>query len=171
MTLRQKRIIALLAIANVAVIVALVMLVARPYDTGPLPPTHTQALSPTQRACQWRATQLLSRAGLAGTVALTPDGSLHFEVTSPPAPGQTVDEAAQSVWTVFDVAQALQEQETDCATFTQVKVTIMVHNGQSDAQISASVSAADLAALGDGELSEEQFLERVTYATSAVRDE
>ena len=171
MTLGQKRIIAILAIADVAVILALIVLVTRPPGTRHPPSTPTHALSSPPRTCQWRATQLLARAGLGGTVALTSDGSLHFEVTYPLAPGQTVDEAAQATWTAFDVALALREQETECATFTQVKVTILVQADQSYTQIRASVSAADLAAFSAGELSEEQFLERVTYATSENDDE
>jgi hypothetical protein len=163
MTARQKRIVAILAIADVVVTLALIVLVTRPSDTSTSPPPrpHTPALP--QQTCQWRAAQLLARAGLGGTVALTPDGPLRFEIAYPLAPGQAADEAAQSVWAAFDVALALREQAEQCATFTRVEVTVLAHASQSDAQISASVSAADLAAFGAGELSEDAFIERVTY--------
>jgi hypothetical protein len=168
MTPRQKGIIAILAVADVVVALALVVLVTRPSgtSTSPLPRPHTPTLP--QQTCQWRATQLLARAGLGGTVALMPAGPLRFEITYPLAPDQTADEAAQSVWTVFDVALALQEQGEECATFTRVEVTILAHSGQTDTQISASVSTADLVAFGAGELSEDAFIERVTYDVNTM---
>jgi len=104
-------------------------------------------------------------------VALTPDGPLRLRITYPLARGQTVDEAAQSVWTAFDVALALQEQAAECAIFTAVEITILVRNGQPDTQIDASVSVEDLVAFHAGELSEDAFIERVTYTTSAIRNE
>jgi hypothetical protein len=108
---------------------------------------------------------------MGGTVTLIPGGPLRFEITHPLAPGQTAPEnvnedinnAAQSVWTAFDVALALQEQQDECATFTQIEITTLARNDQTNMQISASVSAADLAAFSAGELGEEAFIERVTY--------
>jgi hypothetical protein len=99
---------------------------------------------------------------LAGTVTLTGDGSLDFDITYPLAPGQVVDEAAEAVWTAFEVALALREYR--CATFARVEVTVLAHGGQSDTQFDASVSAADLLAYSAGELGAEGFIERVTYA-------
>jgi len=181
MTSKQRRIIAALAAANTIVILALVVLVTRLSGTRPvpLPPSHTPTLlhTPTsqQETCQWKATQLLAQAGLGGTVALAPDGPLRFEITYPLAPGQVPEEAAQLVWTAFDVALALDElagsgeqeagskNEDTCGSFTQVEVTILAQGIQTDTQISATVSAADLAAFGAGELSEDEFIERVVY--------
>ena len=94
-------------------------------------------------------------------MALAPGGPLRFETVCTLAPGQTADEAAQLVWTVFDVALALDEDE--CGSFTEVKVTILAQGIQTDTQIYASVSAADLAAFSAGELSEDEFIERVIY--------
>jgi hypothetical protein len=182
MTSKQRRIIAVLAVANTVVIVALVVLVTRLSGTrpAPLPPSHTPTLlhtpTPQQETCQWRATQLLAQAGLGGTVALIPDGSLRFEITYPLAPGQVPEEAAQLVWTVFDVALALDElagsggqeagskNEDTNASFTQVEVTILAQGIQTDTQVSATVSAADLTAFGAGELGEDEFIERVVYS-------
>ena len=186
MTSKQRRIIAALAVANTVVIVALVMLVTRPSSTHlspsptlTLPHSHTPTLlhtpTPQQETCQWRATQLLAQAGLGGTVALASGGPLRFEITYPLAPGQVPEEAAQVVWTVFDVALALDDlagsggqeagskDEDTNGSFTQVKVTILAQGIQTDTQVSATVSAADLAAFGAGELSEDEFIERVAY--------
>ncbi len=89
------------------------------------------------------------------------------------------DEAAQLVWTAFDVALALDElagsggqeagskDEDTNGSFIQVEVTILAQSVQTDVfapwQISASVSAADLAAFGAGELGEDECIERVVY--------
>lgn len=163
MTPRQKRIIAALVSADIVVILALVVLVTHPSGTHPAPlpmPTSTPGATP-QGTCQWPATQLLAQSGLGGTVAQTPHGLLRFEIVYPLAPRQTADEAAQLVWTAFDVALALQRGE--CSSFTRVEVTILAQSSRTDVRISASVSAADLAAFSAGELSEEEFIERVAY--------
>ena len=183
MTSKQKRIIVALVLANTAVILALAVLVTHPF--GAVPPLPAHPYTPTLphshapilplETCQWQATQLLAQAGLGGTVALTSDGSLRIETTCSPASGHTVDEAAQLVWTAFDVALALQRDE--CGSFTQVEVTILAvrlnaHDEaqgiQTDTRVNASVSAADLAAFGAGELSEDEFIERVTYTHTRV---
>jgi len=179
MTPRQKRIVAVLAIANIVVMLAL--RVAQTYHFGSSPaalPKPTPALS--QQTCQWQATQRLAQGGLSGTVALTPQRigketdnhrrALRFAIMYSLAPGQTVDEAAQSVWTAFDIALALLEEE--CAIFSRVEVVIIAHDGMAEAgrleslphtTINASVSTADLVAFNSGTLSEDEFIERVTY--------
>lgn len=168
MTSKQKRIIAALVVANTIVVLVMTVLVTRPSGTAPSLPQHsytptlprTRALS--QESCQWKATQLMAQAGLGGTVALTPGGSLRFEIACTLAPGQTADEAAQLVWTAFDVALALDEDE--CGSFTQVEVAILAQGIQTDTHISASVSTADLTSFGADELSENEFIKRVTYS-------
>ena len=179
MTFRQKRIVAILAIANVAVILILATLLLRPFDASdsPLPTPElwpSEVDAPPQEDCQWEAAQMLAQTGSAGTVALTPDGSLCFEITRSLLPDETADEAAQLVWVAFDVALALQERECE---FTWVEITVLAvrlnangqaQDDQSDARIGASVSADDLAAFGAGELGEDEFIERVTYSTSPL---
>lgn len=112
-------------------------------------------------ACQWKAVQLLARAGLDGAVTITSDGTLRFDVVYPLAPGQMADEAAQSIWSAFDIALALVEEE--CDFFTQVEVIVLAQGNSTGTRISARVSAADLIAFGAGELSEDEFAERVIY--------
>lgn len=171
MTPRQKRIIAILAIANIAVILALVVFVTRPFSTSTStlllsnPPTPT----PQQQTCQWRATQLLAQTGLGGTVTLSPEGLLRFEITCLLSPAQTADEVAQLVWTAFDAALALYEQEKDCATFVRVEIAIQARGNQGHTQIDASVRMADLVAFNQGQLNEDQFIERVSYRTTTSR--
>lgn len=166
MTPRQRIIIAILAVVDIGAILALMALMTHPAgtDRSPLPTPLT--LTPAQEPCQWRAAQLLARVGLGGTVTLTPDGPLRFEIAYPLAPGQTANEAAQSVWTAFDIALALQEPEDECTSFAQVEVTVLARDSRAETQISASVSVADLMAYDAGELSEDQFIERVRYAST-----
>jgi hypothetical protein len=189
MTLKQKRIIAILAIANVVVILTVVGLMAHPTGPStslssptPLPPQPTCQASPHPAAIR-QATQLLAQAGLGGMVTLAPNGSLSFDIVAPDgmdaaAPtsetASAVDDAAQSVWTAFDIALALndllQESTIPCAAFTQVEVTILVRGDQSDTQIEANVSLPDLLAYDAGELSESELIERVTYDVNVMRD-
>jgi hypothetical protein len=185
MTRRQKTLIAGLAIANIIVIVSLVVLIIRSPATDPSPlrsplistatppPPSDRATGtlqeraltkepPTPEACQWETTQHLARAGLSGSVSLAPDGALFVEIVHSLAPGQTTDDAAQLVWTVFDIVLSLDEQGK-CGPFTHVEVAILARGDQVDATVNASVSAADLEAYGAGELSENEFIERVSY--------
>jgi hypothetical protein len=102
---------------------------------------------------------------------LIPNGPLRFEIIYPPDPQDSYIEsglAAQSVWTAFDIATGVLTgpgvlsgplQQEECPTFTRVEVTIFVHS----TQIHASVRTPDLVAFSAGELSEAEFIKRVTY--------
>jgi hypothetical protein len=163
---KQKRIIGILAIANIIVILILLTLSTRPTLSSRVPtPTHPFRPTLPPADCQWQAAHLLAQAGLAGTVILTTDDSLVFEITYPLAPDQTTDDAAQETWTAFDIALVLHEQ--GCPTFTQVQVTILAH----DTQINVHVSTADLIAFSTDELNKDEFIERVTYTHSAIHKE
>jgi hypothetical protein len=170
MTPRQKRILAALAILDVTVILAMVVLAARLFSTPlPLAPTDLpETLSP--ELCQWKATQLLAQAELGGIVTLSPGESLRFEIVYPLAPGQVADQAAQQVWTTFDVALALEKEP--CSLFSQVEVAIRAirpnAHVQDNVHINASVSAVDLRAFGAGELGEDEFIEHVFYEAISI---
>ncbi|HDQ72853.1 MAG TPA: hypothetical protein ENN19_12270 [Chloroflexi bacterium] len=184
MKLKQKRILIALAMLNVIALVGLMILI-RKSPSLPNPSTRQlpsaiidlktcPAISSTDET--WEATQLLAQLGLGGRVALHADSVLRFEIpysTAPdPVTPATIDEAAQSAWRAFDVAQALLEQAHDCVPFTDVQVTIVVRGGwphpQPEAQLDVHVQAADLLAFNVGELSEEAFIERVTYTVRPI---
>lgn len=174
MTPRQRLIVGILVVANVAVILAIVVLVTRP-GVSPVPSfTNTPSPSPSPvpmpppTDCRWRATQLLAQAGLAGTVVITGDGSLEFDIPYALEPDQVVDEAAQTIWTAFDVALALREYR--CVAYSQVRVVILAHDDQADIQINAAVSTADLVAYGAGALSEDEFIDTVIYSVHSKRE-
>jgi len=193
MTPKQKLTVAILVIANVALILTVVSLVVRSSgtNTSSLPTLTSRptswaapwagAATPMREAeftgeapwsgdCQWKAVQLLAQAGLGGRVALASDGLLRFEIVHSLASGETPGDAAQLVWSAFDVAQALLDQallQQGCE-FTRVEIVVLAQGDQSDTRINASVSAADLAAFGAGELSEGEFIERVTYTISRL---
>lgn len=170
MTLKQKRIIAALVIVNSVVILALVVLVTRLSS----PPSTSTSRSDvesypsdmlTRQACQQNAAQLLAQAGLGGVVSLTPD-ELRFEIVYPLTPEQPPDEAAQQVWTAFDISLALMENQ--CDTFSRIEITILARGSRGDARIEARVNVADLEAFSDHKLSEKAFIERVSYTTDHV---
>ncbi len=173
MTPRQKRIIIALIIANVAVILALATLM-RLMAHSATPTVSPPDLSRWQADCEWQAAQHLAQAGMGGTVTLAPSGALHVALVHPvppdhlaPAQATDLDEAAQSVWTAFDVALALQKRP-ECAGFTQVQVVIRAHSPLTDTRISATVSSSDLSAYGSGTLSETAFIERVNYQVTTL---
>lgn len=162
MARKQKRILIAVAIVTGILILTLAVLAQCSPNPSELPSSTPSILPPSHRECQQKGAQLLAQAGLAGTVTLLPEGVLRLEVPHAPAPDQTVEDAAQLVWIAFDVALALQKQD-ECVPLTHVAVAVLLQGEQVDARIDASVSAADLAAFGAGELSEEVFIERVTY--------
>jgi hypothetical protein len=129
-------------------------------QTGTLPLPTTSSYE----ACQWRAAQFLTSAGLDGAVMLAPGDTLRFDIVHPLAPGHVADEAAQSIWLAFDVALALVEE--DCDLFTQIEVVVLAQGSQTITHISARVSTADLVAFNAGELTEDEFTQRVTYQVS-----
>ena len=192
MTRRQKWIVAALAFADIIVILALIVLgTSRNGASTVLPPTPTDRpenhtlssveaspvetpqhgglflLAVRRSTCEWKAAQLLAQAGLGGTVVLSPGGSLCFNITFPLVRDHAIDQAAQSAWTAFDIALILNGSRT-CDSFTQVEITIMAEGDQTDTRISASASTMDLVAFDAGELSEAEFIERVTYATTRL---
>ncbi len=163
---KQKRIVGILVIANVVIIVILLTLVTRPTLPSRAPtPTHLSRPTLSPDDCQWQATQLLAQAGLGGTVTLTADSSLAFDIIYPLTSDQTVDDAVQEAWTAFDIALAIQEQ--GCSTFTQVQVTILAR----DTRINVHVSTTDLIAFSNDELSQDEFIERVAFTRSASHNE
>jgi hypothetical protein len=100
---------------------------------------------------------------------MTGDGSLEFDISYALEPDQAVDEAAQAIWTIFDVALALREYR--CVAYSQVRVVILVHGDQDDVQINAAVSTADLTAYGAGALSEDEFIDAVIYSVHSGREQ
>lgn len=165
MTPKQKRIVATLAVADLVIILgmaALMMHLARVTALPPPTPGFTTAIAPNtpsrsaSEMCQWQAVQQMVQAGLSGSATLSAD-TLRFEVITALAPDQTPDDAAQLVWTAFDIALALEEA---CA-FTQVEVIIRIQD--SDTTLHAGVTVADLVAYSTGALTEDDFIARVTY--------
>ncbi len=156
MTRKQKLTVAVLAIINVVVILALARLALRA-------PAGENLSVPLQETCQLEAAQALSQAGVGGTVVLLPAGQLCFEIPYSLAPGEMPDQAAQLAWPVFDAVSALREGECE---FTSVEVVILAQ-GSVAYRIEAKVGAADLVAFYAGELSEDEFVERVDFTVSS----
>jgi len=129
-------------------------------DGSEVPPVSARA---ARDQCQWEATQYLAEAQLAGTVELLSDGILQFTITYPLSTGQTVEDAAQSVWNAFDIALALHEN-ANCPPFNYISVNINTQTQTNQMLITAEVETADLLALTGGDLTEEEFIDLVSYA-------
>lgn len=166
MSTRQKCIIAALAVADIVVILIVALYV--------LHTTRYLFSDPSSFAfessdCRWHMALLMAQAGLSGKASLDSSKTLRIEITYPLAPEQQVDEAAQAMWIAFDAVWTLQSHYPACAAFNRVEVTVTAQQGQGGAVLKAAVSAADLAALNAGNLSEEAFIERTSYSVSALR--
>lgn len=187
MTAKQKLIIGFLTGANCLVILALVMTVTGTAATPDSPtsrqdenertPSAREAAS--EETCQWQAAQLLAQSGLTGGVVWQSSGRLQFDISSPIAPGQEIDEVAQGVWQAFDIA-LIMERGCPETPLKQVAVTISAVEvpdeppagsvaedaarlNQVIGVVSAWVEMADLMAFESGDLSDDEFLERVVY--------
>jgi hypothetical protein len=171
MTPRQRRIIGALVIANAAIILALVVFVASfsPATSAKLLPSPVPAYPAgmaSSRTCEQRGVELLSQADLAGTVSFISDGTLQLDIVYPIPQDQETEKAAQQVWTAFDIAQALKQDQ--CDTFSDVAVLIRAQGTRSSVQIRASVGSTDLDAFYNGGLSESDFIDRVQYEARPV---
>lgn len=173
MTPRQKRIISILLIANVAFFAALLTFMV--LFSGSMPaalvapspvPTY-QVETHFRPVCQRRAAELLSEAGLGGTATLT-DQTLRLDlVYHVPDDGQTAY-VSQQVWTAFDVVLAL--TDSPCDIFSQIEVLIVSQGVPRSIQVYAGADLADLRAFRAGELSEHLFIDRVQYRVEPVHD-
>jgi hypothetical protein len=180
MTLKQKLVVGILALANLAVIATLITVVIRPVGSSASHPPRTPVTATISMAsfdryaageaaaardCAWQATRLMAYTGLGGTAIWAPNGALRFEIARPLASGEPPDEAAQAVWTAFDIALALQKGKR-CAGFSEVSVAIIAQGETGQAEFGARVSASDLVAYGAGSINEETLISRVAYARS-----
>lgn len=164
MTPRQRRIIGALVLGNGAILLALVLFVARFSGSSSLLPTPVPTYSLGSliaEECEQRALQTILEAGFGGTVAAVPGGSLELNLVDPTAPGKGLDHLAQRVWTAFDVAIALLDDRCDIVSRVEVRLAPQPRNPLT--RIYASVDATDLKAFYDGELSESEFIDQVQY--------
>ncbi len=165
MTPRQRRILVVLAAANVVLVLAGILYVARPsgsvlLDGSPSPAPTLDGRLGLSSVCEERATELLSRAGFGGTVAMA-DGTLQLDlVYRVPRDGPAGD-AAQQAWRVFDIALALAAR--GCGTFSDLEMVIRPQGDLRQDQAYVAVSLDDLLAFRAGELTEGTLLDRVVY--------
>lgn len=166
MTRRQRYIVGLLAIANAALLVTLLVFATRFSAStssllglpSPVPTYGVQThLAPP---CQRRAVEMLLQAGLGGTTTLA-GRVLRCDLVYRAATDGHAEDVAQQVWTAFDVAMALVEDQ--CEPFSRVEIVIEAQGAPPSTQIYAAVDLADLEAFYDGELGEDAFIDRVDY--------
>lgn len=168
MTPRQKRIIGVLAVANGVIVLTLILFATR-LSGGissvllptPVPTYPSEALS--SQECQQRALRMVSQAGLGGTATVIPGESLWLNLVYPMAPGDDLDDAAQQVWTAFDIATALTEERCDIVSRVEVQIEPRPQGAEGLTRLRASVDVAHLKAFYSGELTENEFIDRVQY--------
>lgn len=172
MTPKQRRVVGALAIANLVFLVTMFVFVTRFRRSPSLPATPSRLPAETTKthfspACQRRAVRLLSEAGLAGTVNLA-DETMVLDLVYGIGGNDGAEEAAQQVWTAFDVALAMNDDP--CSGFSHVEVVIEARGAPTATVTYATVDTADLEAFDDGELTEHAFIERVGYRLELGND-
>jgi hypothetical protein len=155
-----------LVVANAALVLALIAFMSPSWSSGPGTASPSaahadlaEALSPEE--CQQRAVQMLWRAGLGGTASFALGETLQLDLVYPVAQGESVQLAAQQVWTAFDIALAL--SEGGCDIFSRIAVVVQPQRDETPTQFRAWVDKADLQALDSAEISEDEFIDRVQY--------
>jgi hypothetical protein len=118
--------------------------------------------SSAQDQCQWKAVHYLAERQLAGTVDFLPDGTLQFVISWPLNSDRTVDDAGQVAWSAFDIALALYE-DPDCPSYSQIAIDINAYTQTERTSIVVSVDAVTLSAFKAGDLTEEEFVDLVSY--------
>jgi hypothetical protein len=173
MTPRQRRIIGVLVIVNVAFLVTLLAFLT-PFPAGtsslglpsPVPTYPAKAFFPP--ACRRRVSEMLSQVGLGGTATLA-DQTVRFTLVYRVSQGEHAENLAQQVWKAFDVALALVDGE--CDAFSRIEVVIEAQGLSRPTQVYAAVDRADLEAFHGGGLSERAFIDRVQYRTELIGDD
>lgn len=171
MTPRQRIILAVLATANVVLVGALILYAAKPSGSGlvhglPSPVPTLDGRPRLSPVCEERATEMLSRAGLGGTVGMA-DGVLRLDLVYRVSPDGPAVDAAQQAWRVFDVAVAL--ADGGCGTFSDLEMVITPQDGLRRDQVHVEVSLDDLQAFYGGKLTESAFIDRAVYRLEPVR--
>lgn len=170
MNRKQKLILAALAIANAMfILTAVLFIVRRPTDRGgTASPTATPQPTPTTQTrpatddCTWFATRILAEHNLAGVVQQPTEDTLRFELQVEPSADQTSETNAQKIWAAFDVALLIEAQDV-CPAIDRVEVRILVQDPERPLHIEAHTHMADLVALNSQEITEDEFIDRVTY--------
>lgn len=165
MTRHQRRIVIVLAVANMLFLGALlVALASHTGNASPLglptsvPPYHAPArLAP---ACRRQASQMLYAGGVTGVAALR-DQTLRFDLVHRVTQDRPAQYAPQHAWTAFDVALAL--GDAGCQGFQRTEIVIETQDGEEHHRIYVSAEIADLRAHRSGELSERVLLDHVQY--------
>lgn len=92
-----------------------------------------------------------------------PGGSLELDLVYRVSPDDGLDDAVQQVWTAFDIAVALTEDQCDIVSRVEVQIEPQPQSAEGLTQFRASADVADLKAFHSGGVSENEFINRVQY--------
>ncbi|NLE44737.1 MAG: hypothetical protein GX620_08450 [Chloroflexi bacterium] len=110
---------------------------------------------------------MMADAGLNGAVRRIESG-IDFRVRHALTSTQTIDGAAQCIWTLFDVVASLTEAG-HCDGVVDVAVTISVTGPRDETTIEAYVMLSDLMDFHRQVLNEGEFIDRVDYSVTPVQ--
>jgi len=170
MTSREKRIVVVLATANV-IFLGTLFLVATAAGGLSLPvlwPSPVPIYRPPARltpACRQRAAQMLANSDLTG-IAVLRDNTLRLDLVYRLSQDRSTEDAAQQVWTAFDTALGL--ADSGCEGFSRMETVVETQGGSERFRIYAATNMTDLRAYQAGELSEQAFIDRVEYRVERV---
>jgi hypothetical protein len=82
-----------------------------------------------------------------------------------------LDNAAQQVWTAFDVATAVTKDRCAIVSRVEVQIEARSRSNQELGQIRAAVDVTDLKGFDNGDLSESEFIDQVAYGAILASDQ
>jgi hypothetical protein len=153
LTRRQVLLLAVLFVADVALLAVGFMIVREPAPVSAIPS------SPSQASCQSIGAQLLAGRGLAGTARLDADGALRFELSGTDVSGSPLPRASEVAWDALAVAQAL--PDAGCGPYPSVRVDVPDPAGQAGGRLLVELSWIDLRAWARRELDDGELAARV----------
>ena len=153
LTRRQALLLAVLFVADVALLAVGFTIVRGPAPVSAIPS------GPSQASCQSIGAQLLAGRGLAGTARLDADGALRFELSGTDVSGGPLPRASEVAWDALAVAPAL--PETGCGPFPSVRVDVPDPAGQAGSRLLVELSWIDLRAWARRELDDSELAARV----------
>ena len=149
---RQRRVLILLASANLILLGAIAALALAPARTSAPSPTSTRPYAID--ACKAEAARALLQQNIAGIVAIGEDGSIEFTLSG--------DDPADA-WTVFAVSAELPKR--GCGPYDPIRVDLPDPSRIANRRLVVEAVWFDVQAWSRGQIGDETLSERMARAT------
>jgi hypothetical protein len=149
---RQLITLAVLFVADVALLAAGFMIVRQPAPSLEATPVVSQA------SCQALGAERLTEHALAGVTRLDGDGSLRFDLSGQDTSGGELPRPAEAAWDALAAAVTLSQM--GCGPYPFVRVDVPDSNGQPGARLMVEVNWVDVRAWGQRELDDGELAAR-----------